>query len=160
MSSLRFRSARVVLLGSVLATAAFARADSAVDAEHVASLQSTVRVEGVRATPETVSGLLVNETDDQLEDVRLLIADDFLWRDEFHPGANSPAQAHSFVVAGPIPPHGRVPFTFQRPAPLESRDDGRFTTEVSAVELVRREPAPVRTTVDVERSRRYRYDDY
>jgi hypothetical protein len=109
-------------------------------AMHVRSLDDVVRVEDLRSDDDDVRGRLVNETDDQIENVRLLVSDQFLWRNERHPGTDSPSDAHAVTVPGPIPPHGSVPFEFRRPSRLADRPDGEFQTEVSAVELTRRSP--------------------
>jgi hypothetical protein len=50
-----------------------------------------VRVEDVQSDDATVRGRLVNETNDALENVRLIVADQFLWRNERHPGDDSRA---------------------------------------------------------------------
>jgi hypothetical protein len=137
----------------------------------VTSLDRVVTVEDVQSTGDTVRGQLVNHTDDQLEDVRLMVSDQFLWRNERHPGSDSPSQAHAVTVPGPIPPHGSVPFEYRRPSPLPQRSDGDFTTDVAAVELTRRPPRDVayeervRDRYEAERDRYYeeryrrRHDD-
>lgn len=102
------------------------------------AIGDVVRVEDVRSDDNTVSGRVTNQTDDALENVRLLISDQFLWRNERHPGENSPSDAHDYVVPGPIPPHGAVTFEFRRPSPLPDRHDGEFKTDVSALEATRR----------------------
>jgi len=117
-------------LGVALALAA-AIATAAVDGR----IDDVVRVENLQSSADTVRGRIVNETNDALEDVRLVISDRFLWRNERHPGENSPSTAHSFTVRGPVPPHGSIPFEFRRPDPLPDRPDGRFTTDVTAIEL-------------------------
>jgi hypothetical protein len=106
--------------------------------ELVPNLSSDVTVEDVRSDPLAVHGRIINETGDQLENVRLVITDQFLWRNEFHPGEDSPGDAHVVVVPGPIPPHGTATFAFQRPSPLPDRPEGDFTTEVSATEVTLR----------------------
>lgn len=121
---------------SLLIGAAAATADT--DHEGVRSLDNVVAIEDVRSDDDMVRFRVVNQTDDQLENVRLLISDQFLWRNERHPGSDSPSDAHAVSVAGPIPPHGSVPFEFRRPAPLPDRPDGEFKTEISAIELTRR----------------------
>lgn len=119
----------------------------------IAPLERVVAVEDVHSSGAEVSGLLVNQTDDQLENVRLMVSDQFFWRDEFHPGPESPGDGQTFVVRGPIPPRGSVPFHFERPAPLPSRSDGDFTTQVSVLELTHRPvvPGTTRSAVEIER---------
>ena len=100
-------------------------------------IDDVVRVENVQSNGDVVSGRLVNETGDALENVRLVVSDQFLWRNERHPGDNSPSDAHTITVPGPVPPHGSVTFEFRRPSPLPERSDGDFTTDVTPVELTR-----------------------
>ncbi len=107
-------------------------------AEVESAIGNVVRVEDVRSDDNTVSGRVINETDDALENVRLLVSDQFLWRNERHPGENSPSDANTYVVPGPIPPHGSVTFEYRRPSPLPDRRDGEFKTDVSALEVTRR----------------------
>jgi len=135
MMKLHWRFARV-LLGLVLlvGTAGIAAADI----DRITKLDDVVSIEGVQSTDGEVRGRIVNETDDQLENVRLLVTDQFLWRNERHPGPESPSDASAVVVPGPIPPHGSVTFQFKRPAPLPDRRDGTFVTEITPVELTRR----------------------
>lgn len=123
---------------------------AAADVERLAPLQTIVSIENVQSTGDEVRARVVNETDDQLENVRLLVTDDFLWRNERNPGAESPSDAHAVVVPGPIPPHGSTTVTFRRPEPLPDRRDGEFKTEVLATELTRR-PAPLRSFESDER---------
>jgi hypothetical protein len=104
------------------------------DATETTSLDTVVRVEGVRTMGDEVQGRIVNQTGDQLEDVRLLVSDQFLWRNERHPGEDSPSEAHAVTVPGPIPPHGTATFSFRRPSPLPDRRDGQFVTDVEPVE--------------------------
>jgi len=126
------------------------------DAPRVTSLEDVVRIEDVQSNEGEVRGRVVNETGDQLEDVRLLVSDQFLWRNERHPGPDSPSDAHAVSVPGPIPPHGAAAFTFKRPAPLDERHEGRFVTDVTPVEATRR---PV-TIGSAENTRTYERRTY
>lgn len=121
------------------------------DVDHVSSLDNMVRVEDVQTQGGDVQGRVVNETSDQLENVRLLVSDQFLWRNERHPGPESPSEAHAVTVPGPIPPHGSVAFSFRRPSELPDRSDGQFVTDVSAVALTRRPPTPASYETTYER---------
>jgi len=105
------------------------------------SLDRVVRIDDVRSTPAEVRALVVNETDDQIENVHLLVSDQFLWRNERHPGSDSPGDAHPVVVPGPIPPRGSTTVRFERPDPLPDRHDGEFVTDIVPTEITRR-PMP------------------
>jgi hypothetical protein len=128
------------LLGMLLlgGTAGLARAD----VERIARLDDVLAVQGVESDGATVRGRIVNQTDDQLENVRLLVSDQFLWRNERHPGPESPSDVHTVIVPGPIPPHASAAFDFRRPSALPDRRDGEFVTDVSPIELTRRTPTP------------------
>ena len=121
-------------LGLVLVagTASFAAAD------RLSTLEDVVSIQDVQSNDDEVRGRIVNETDDQLENVRLFVSDQFLWRNERHPGPESPSDAHTIVIPGPIKPHGSTTFRFQRPEPLPDRADGTFTLDVTPIELTRR----------------------
>jgi hypothetical protein len=121
-------------------------------------IDDVVPIENVQSSSDTVRGRVLNETDDALKDVRLLATDQFLWRNERHPGDDSPSTAHKLTVPGPVPPHGSLGFEFRRPSPLPDRPDGDFTTEVTAVEVTRQ---PITTGAGYERTyeRRTYYGD-
>ena len=128
------------VLGAAAVSLCLTRAIALAAAEEpqITKLDTVVAVEGIHSNPALVLGRVVNQTDDQIEQVRLLVTDQFLWRNERHPGSESPAEAYVITVPGPIPPHDAATFTFERPSPLPERRDGEFSTEVSAVELTRR----------------------
>src|SRR6516164_5658163 len=91
----RIRSLRTMMVVGAVLVAPFA----AVAAEpRVAPLDTTVAIENVRSNDVDVRGTVVNRTGDQLENVRLIVADKFLWHNERHPGENSPGDAHDVVV--------------------------------------------------------------
>jgi hypothetical protein len=115
-------------------------------------LDSVVQLRDVRLTDHEITGTIVNLTDDRLSDLRLLVRDVFLWRNETRPGADDPSRAQELTVAGPIPPRGALQFTAPRtPPPL--RTDGEFTTRVDVSSLVQQPvtaqvaPPPARSTV-------------
>ena len=159
----RIRSLRTMMAGAVLVAPL-----AAVAAEpHIVPLDTTVAIENVHSTDMDVRGTVVNRTGDQLENVRLIVADKFLWHNERHPGEDNPGDAHDVVVPGPIPPHGTASFEFRRPSPLPDRRDGEFTTEVSAVEVTRRPVDNAQAYVPPERypresspTRRYPTESY
>jgi hypothetical protein len=140
-----------VAMAAGMSGSGLAWADATID---TTSLDTVVRVEGVRTMGDEVQGRVVNETGDQLENVRLMVSDQFLWRNERHPGEDSPSEAHAVTVPGPIPPHGSATFSFRRPSPLPDRRDGQFVTDVEPIELTRRAP----TTSSYETSSDRTYD--
>jgi len=89
-----------------------------------------VQVRDVRVEDGVVSGVVTNNTGNELRDVRLLIRYDWLWKKEFSPGHDSPGRAIVYFVQEDIPPNGQAPFTYHPESPLQQRPDGRFLTSV------------------------------
>jgi len=124
---------------------------AAASADLVRSGESASRVEvrDVGLNGGRLAGVLVNRTDDEVSDVRLLASDRFLWRNEMHPGPDDPSRGMAFTVAGPIPPGGTVPFSQPMP-PRPRRDDGRFMLDVTVVGLKQQPRDPWQGQGDVE----------
>jgi hypothetical protein len=99
-------------------------------------LDSVVRLRDVQITDNELRGTLVSLTNDELRDVRLRVADMFLWRNERRPGIDDVSRTEEFIVRGPIPPRGAVAFTAPRtPPPLRSDGDYRTSVEATAATL-------------------------
>jgi len=90
-----------------------------------------VDVQDVQADASSVNGTLVNRTANAVRSVRLAVTDNFLFTDVQHAEADDPSRAMQFMVAGPIPPRGSVPFRYERPSSLPDRGDGEFRTDVT-----------------------------
>jgi hypothetical protein len=90
-------------------------------------------VQDVQSTPDVVTGTVVNATPQPVRDVRLLVRDDWLWRNERHPGTDNPGRAATVTLREEIPPGSRVRFTYRRDTPLPARGDGRFETDVDVL---------------------------
>jgi hypothetical protein len=125
---------------SVVAIAALARAEMmapppVITSNVVGSNQDVVSIRDVVTQEDgTVTGVVVNTSNHTLRDVRLMIAHEWLWSNEFHPGTDDPGRAEAYVVPGDIPPGGQV--RFSSPAdPLPHRSDGHFRTRVDVVGL-------------------------
>lgn len=89
-----------------------------------------VQVRDVRVEDGVVSGVVINNTGNELRDVKLLIRYDWLWKNEFSPGHDSPGRAVVHSVQEDLPPGGQARFAFQPESPLPQRPDGRFLTSV------------------------------
>jgi hypothetical protein len=84
-------------------------------------------IEKVAAQPDgTVSGEIRNNSKNTVRDVQLFIRSTFLWKDEFHPGKQSPSESFFQTVSGEIAPGKSVPFKFTPASPLPKRKDGQF----------------------------------
>jgi hypothetical protein len=88
---------------------------------------SVLSIEKVAAQPDgTVTGEIRNNSKNTVRDVQLFIRHTFLWKDEFHPGTESPSAAFYPTISGDIAPGGSLPFKFTPTPPLPKRTDGRF----------------------------------
>jgi len=111
------------LVGSAWAETIISRQQAAQD----------VLVRDVRAEDGAVSGVVVNNTGHEIQNVKLLVRHDWLWANEFSPGQDNPGRAIVHTVEENIPPGGQVPFTYHPESPLPQRSDGRFQTSVVVV---------------------------
>jgi hypothetical protein len=117
--------AAAVILSSLLGGSAWA--------ETIVSRQQAaqdVLVSDVRAEDGAVSGVVVNNTGHEIQNVKLLVRYDWLWANEFSPGQDSPGRAIVHIIEEDIPPGGQMPFTYHPESPLRQRSDGRFQTSV------------------------------
>ena len=88
---------------------------------------SVLGIEKVAAQPDgTVSGEIRNNSKNTVRDVQLFIRYTFLWKNEYHPGKESPSVAFYPTISGDIAPGGSLPFKFTPTPPLPKRTDGRF----------------------------------
>jgi hypothetical protein len=88
---------------------------------------SVLAIEKVAAQPDgTVTGEIRNNSKNTVRDVQLFIRNTFLWKDEFHPGKESPSAAFYPTISGEIAPGKSLPFKFTPNPPLPKRKDGRF----------------------------------
>ena len=102
------------------------------DADDTAHL---VDVQGLHAEGSTMSGRIVNRSEEAIGAVRLTITDNFLWNDGRQPRSDNPSRAAQFSVPGPIPPRGTLEFSYTRHSALPDRPDGRFRTAVSVTSV-------------------------
>jgi len=88
---------------------------------------SVLGIEKVAAQPDgTVTGEIRNNSKNTVRDVQFFIRYTFLWKNEFHPGKESPSAAFYPTISGEIAPGGSLPFKFTPGPPLPKRTDGRF----------------------------------
>ena len=88
---------------------------------------NVLAIDKVAAQPDgSVSGEIRNNSKNTVRDVQLFIRSTFLWKDEFHPGKESPSAAFYPTISGEIAPGGSLPFKFTPSPPLPKRTDGRF----------------------------------
>jgi hypothetical protein len=88
---------------------------------------SVLGIEKVAAQADgTVTGEIRNNSKNTVRDVQLFIRYTFLWKNEFHPGKESPSAAFYPTISGDIAPGGSLPFKFTPTPSLQKRTDGRF----------------------------------
>jgi len=127
---------RVIALTAVaiLGSATVCQTSGATEAVIVPGRQAEVAVQDLRVGDGVVSGMVVNNSARVVRDVKLLIHNAWLWKDERHPGPVSPGNAEFYTVSGEIQPGGSLPFTYRLP-PLPRRTDGHFVTSANVVEF-------------------------
>ena len=120
----------VMLVAGVLAGALFAPSGATAAEQLVPKDQATqvVNVTDVAMQDGTITGKLVNKSNDTLRDVKLIIDQAWLWNNERRPGTDNPSRTDFYVVPE-IPPRGSVTFQYRSPAPTQ-RTDGHFTAHV------------------------------
>jgi hypothetical protein len=87
---------------------------------------SVLAIDRVAVQDGAVTGEIRNNSKNTVRDVQLFIRYTFLWKDEFHPGKESPSAAFYQTVSGEIAPGKSLPFKFTPAPPLPQRSDGRF----------------------------------
>ena len=116
-----------VLLGAACwATAAVAQAP-------VTPAAQVVVVTDLSVDDGAVSGVLVNKSRRLVRDVRLLIRNAWVWKNERYPGNNNPGRAEYYAVPDAILPGESLRFTHAPSSPLPERHDGHFDTSVEVV---------------------------
>jgi len=78
----------------------------------------------------SVRGTLVSQSSNVIRDVKLLVNHVWHWKDEKHPGDDSPGRSTYYHITGDVPALGTLPFSYTPSPPLLQRDDGTFVTTV------------------------------
>ena len=91
---------------------------------------SGLAVRDVQRTGDSVTGWVVNQTNHEVRDVRLMVEQQWRWAREMKPGEDNPGSGTVVRVPEPIPAGGRVQFRYDMPEPLPQRTDGHFETAV------------------------------
>ena len=125
---------RVWICAALLGTAGLAWSGATALAAPLASVEAarTVAITDLTGGDDLVSGTVVNKSAASLREVRVVLQQAWQWKDERHPGADSPGQTTPFTLALNVAPHGSAPFTLTPPR-LPQRTDGRFVTTMEVV---------------------------
>lgn len=83
----------------------------------------------------TLTGVLVNKSEEPISNVRLLIRHTFLWARERKPKEpeENPSRAVFYDLDVTVPASGAIPFLYRPEPPLADRSDGRFESFVEVV---------------------------
>jgi hypothetical protein len=92
-----------------------------------ADAAQTIVIDNLSVQNDSVSGTIVNKSPASVRGVELLLRQVWHWKDEFHPGTDSPGRTLPLTFSGDVAPNASAPFTFQIPA-LTQRSGGHFVT--------------------------------
>jgi hypothetical protein len=92
----------------------------------------TIVINNLSVQEGSVSGTVVNKSPATVRGVELLLRQVWQWKDERHPGTDSPGRTLPFTLGGDVAPNASAPFTFQTP-PLDQRSDGWFVTTMDVI---------------------------
>ena len=90
-------------------------------------------VRDVQLDRQGVRALVVNHSDQRLEDVTLRVTYQWRWADEFHPGEDSPGFSDTVCLDGALAPGESRELRYAPPHGLPDRHDGQFAPAVSVV---------------------------
>ena len=91
----------------------------------------TVQLADVSIEEEgAVSGVLINDSDQFIHNIRVLVRHAWRWKNERKPGTDNPSRAGAYIVRNDVPPGGSLPFKYKPDPPLPKRKDGHFDTTV------------------------------
>lgn len=125
---------RSTLLWLAGATLAFAVPAVAQPPEKIVGRQeaaSEVGLSGLQIGADgSVQGTIVNNTHGVLKSVKLLVKHAWYWKNERHPGDDSPGRSAYIAVPGEIAPGASAPVSYTPDPPLAKRSDGTFQTSV------------------------------
>jgi len=116
----------VTLISLLLGLFLWVKPSFAQNVDSQAQAGSVLTVENLSTQDGGVSGAIRNKSPNTVRDVQLFIRYTFLWKNEFHPGKESPSAAFFPTVSGDIAPGGSLPFQFAPSPALPKRSDGRF----------------------------------
>lgn len=100
----------------------------------VGDVDRMVAINDIRVGDTAITGTIANLTGDQIVEVSLLVSDRFLWKNERSPGPDDPSRGRVETFEVVVAPGTSVPFRIDR-APLPSRADGRFVTDVHPIRV-------------------------
>ena len=87
----------------------------------------------MRLQDGVVTGHIKSLTHEEIRDIRLLVDVIFHWKDELHPGEESPGRSVILTVKGPLPPNGTLAFELRPNPAIPLRDDGRFEAKTQVM---------------------------
>ena len=134
---LRSRSPLWIAVGLAWSLSALAMDETVVTGDG-SSAVAGVTVESLAERPGgSISGVVVNKTDQLVRDVRILIQKDWRWKDELHPGSDDPGWSAYYSLSKEVEPGESVGFTFEPPKPSPERSDGTYALRASVAGFTR-----------------------
>ncbi len=130
---LRWLLAGVALLGGILPALASRAQPVTGRVVPPANVASILEVRDVRVEGNMIRATLVNHSPRALENVRLLIRHQWLWRNERSPGTDNPGRSHVYTLPEQVPAGGNYRLELAIDPPLPRRTDGRFVTTVEVL---------------------------
>ncbi len=120
---------------AALLLATGATAALAADAPTVVPEQQLERVSvrDVQLEGDGVRALVVNQSEQRLEDLTLRVSYQWRWSDEFHPGSDNPGFSDTLQMETPLAPGEQREVRYDPPQALPERSDGSFSPQVSVV---------------------------
>lgn len=125
---------RIWIFGALLAGLSLSLHGATATAGVVPSADAaqTIVIRDLTVSDDSVSGIVVNQSPATVRGVELRLQQVWHWKDERHPGTDSPGRTLPFTLNGDIAPNASAPFTFQTPR-LPQRSDGRFVTTMDVI---------------------------
>lgn len=100
---------------------------------------ATVGISDLEVGATSMSGNVNNKSSATLKEVHLVLRQEFRWKNEKNPGAESPGRALPFKIETRIAPNSSAPFKFHFD-PLPARTDGTFTSSLEVTGFTKLEP--------------------
>jgi hypothetical protein len=124
----------ILITAAALTISLGALTPQAADLVTDSQLARSVELRNVTASPDgEISGTIVNRTNHEIRDVKLMVDYAWVWNNDFRPGEDNPGRTVFITAPASIPPHGEGSFTYKPSPPLQFRDDGHFVPSVHIV---------------------------
>lgn len=124
---------RIMMIVCVLAATTVFAAQGVPADEVVRPEQADVRVTGVAASGDVITGKVENHSALQVRNPRILVQHAWIWADERDPGTENPGRSAIVTIPADIPPGGTFVFSHALPRGSIYNQRGHF---MSSAEIV------------------------